>query len=184
MCAALLCTQAISCRRHPRSAWFVPDSAAAVASHTQHGRLCNIVSLQQAYYQRHLAVGISQQTHTDGGGQTSEALGEIAAPGSEQACAMQALASTSRSTHAGWPYARRPLHGSRRHPGALQHCAGDKVARILTDSHAVMDGIRNYPQKPSPMQCHEDRDLPRALWRGSLPRGGMTSTARHAHWHC
>ena len=122
----------------------VPHRMSAVASHAQNGLHCDPVALQQAYPQCRLAVGTAQQIYTDGSGQTS---------GEDSSARIGAGVYDARSGReiSIDPCGHGPTHTVHRAKlvaiqSALQHCAGNEDVRILTDSQASMDGIRNYIQ--------------------------------------
>jgi len=155
-CAALPCAQAVFSSRHPQRV-IVPSCVVVVASRMHHGLQCDPEALQQAYPQRRLAIDTAQQIYTDGSGQTSaEGSGARIGAGVHDARSGREITID--------PCGLGPTHTV--HRGelvaiqfALQLCAGNEDVRILTDSQASMDGIRNYIQKPSHMQTHKYRDL-------------------------
>ena len=147
----------------------VPYRVPAVASHAQADLHCDPVALRQAYPQCRLAVGTAQQIYTDGSGQTS---------GEDSSARIGAGVYDARSGREVTidPCGHGPTHTVHRAElvaiqSALQHCARNEDVRILTDSQASMDGIRNYIQRPSHMQMHKHRDLLRDIVTRLAARG-------------
>ena len=149
----------------------LPTQRRAADSHTriQHGLRHDLVALQQAYPRQCLALGAAQQIYTDGSAQASGhdggarvGAGVYDARSGREITIDPCGIGPTQTVH------RAELVAIQT---ALQYCAGNEDVRILTDSHASMDGIRYYMQKPSHMQMHTYRDLLRDIVARLAARG-------------